>query len=149
MDICGYAAEGYQKINCRISPWIKAGYKWICNGYPLISKKYIISYPTIYPLICTKDILEISWCLDISGYLRISQDMSGYRFGANSQLNGSQDGLQLQREGVRLHFGVYFHHCSLVLECLCNHAVLEIESTMRACRCDLYYFVFYTTKYIP
>jgi hypothetical protein len=32
--------------------------------------------------------------------------------------------LKLQREGVRLHFGVYFHHCTLVLECLCIHAVL-------------------------
>ncbi len=60
MDICRY--EEYQKINCRISPWIQAGYQWICNGYPLISKEDILLYPKPYPLICTKDILEISWC---------------------------------------------------------------------------------------
>ncbi len=30
--------------------------------------------------------------------------------------------------GMRLHFGVYFHHCALALECSCHiHAVLEIE----------------------
>ncbi len=57
--------------------------------------------------------------------------------------------LKLQRDGVRLHFGVYFHHCSLVLECLCICAVLKIESMMRACRCNLYSCIFYTTEYLP
>ncbi len=38
---------------------------------------------------------------------------------------------------------------SLVFECLCIHAVLKIESIMRACRCDLYSFIFYTTKCLP
>ncbi len=30
---------------------------------------------------------------------------------------GCHDGLQLLREGVRLHFGVYLHHSSFVLMC--------------------------------
>ncbi len=41
---------------------------------------------------------------------------------------GCQDCLQLLCEGVRLHFGVYFHQCALVarlvLECLCILTVL-------------------------
>ena len=28
---------------------------------------------------------------------------------------GGQDGLHLGLEGVRLHFGVYIHHCALVV----------------------------------
>jgi hypothetical protein len=82
-DIYGYLwirwdAIGYEKINCRISPWIKAGYQLICNGYPFISKEDIHSYPTIYPLISTKDIQEISWCSVQLGYLRMSRDISGW-----------------------------------------------------------------------
>ncbi len=77
----------------------------------------------------------------------------GATAGAHNPLDilviGSQDGLQLQCEGVKLHFGVYFHHCALMLECLCIHAVLKIESMVRACRCDLCSFIFYTTKYLP
>jgi hypothetical protein len=77
----------------------------------------------------------------------------GATAGAHNPLDilviGVQDGLQLRREGVRLHFGVYFHHRAIVLECSCIHAVLEIESMIRAFRCDLYYFIFYTTKYLP
>jgi hypothetical protein len=38
---------------------------------------------------------------------------------------GGQDCLQLQVEGVRLHFGIYIYHCSLVLLCLCIDAVLK------------------------
>jgi hypothetical protein len=37
-------------------------------------------------LISFQDILEISDSVDISGYLRISQDIPGYLFGANSQM---------------------------------------------------------------
>jgi hypothetical protein len=80
---------GYEKINCRISLWINAGYLWICNEYPYISKKDIHSYPKWYPLISFQDILEISDSVDISGYLRISQDIPGYLFGANSQMRSS------------------------------------------------------------
>ena len=50
--------------------------------------------------------------------------------GAHNRLDilviGCQDVLKLRLEGVRLHFGVYFHHCTLVLKCSCIHAVLEI-----------------------
>ena len=73
--------------------WIKAGYKWICHGYPFISKKIsfhiqkdILSYPKRYLLISKKDILEISSMKRYLRYLRISQDISGYLFGANSQM---------------------------------------------------------------
>ncbi len=66
--------KGYQKINCRISPWIQAGYLWICYGYPFISKEDIVSYPSPYPVIFTK----ISLRYPEFGYLRISRDMSGY-----------------------------------------------------------------------
>jgi hypothetical protein len=38
---------------------------------------------------------------------------------------GGQDGLQLQLEGVRLHFGVCIYHRALVLKCSCIDAVLE------------------------
>jgi hypothetical protein len=37
-------------------------------------------------LISFQDILEMALYADISGYLRISQDISGYLFGANSQM---------------------------------------------------------------
>jgi hypothetical protein len=77
---------GYEKINCRKSQWIKAGYEWLCHGYPFISKKEILSYPKRYPFISVNDILEISSIRDISGYIRIYQDISGYLFGANSQM---------------------------------------------------------------
>ncbi len=80
---------GYEKIICRISQWINAGYLWICNEYPFISKKDIHSYPKWYPSISFQDILEISDRVDNTGYLRISQDVSGYLricFGANSQI---------------------------------------------------------------
>ena len=40
-------------------------------------------------------------------------------------VKGCQDGLQLQLEGVRLHFGIYISHCALVLKCLCIDAVLK------------------------
>jgi hypothetical protein len=30
-------------------------------------------------------------------------------------VRGGQDGLQLLLEGVRLHFGLYIYHCTLVL----------------------------------
>jgi hypothetical protein len=63
---------------------------------------------------------------------KLALDHLGLDAGSHNSLDilviGSQDGLKLQREGVRLHFGVYFHHCTLVLECLCIHAVLKIES---------------------
>ena len=51
-----------------------------------------------YPEISIKDILGL---LRINGYLRISQDISGYLFGANSQmpvmlaLNSLQPGVKL------------------------------------------------------
>ena len=35
---------------------------------------------------------------------------------------GGQDGLQLLLEGVRLHFGVYIHHCSLVVSWMLVHS---------------------------
>ncbi len=41
---------------------------------------------------------------------------------------GSQDGLQLRQESVRLHFGVYLHHRALVLECSRIDAVRESRS---------------------
>jgi hypothetical protein len=41
---------------------------------------------------------------------------------------GCQDGLQLLREGVRLHFGVYLHHSALVLMCSWIDAGLERNS---------------------
>ena len=40
-------------------------------------------------------------------------------------VKGCQDGLQLQLEGVRLHFGIYIYHCALVLKCVCIDAVLK------------------------
>ena len=40
-------------------------------------------------------------------------------------VKGCQDGLQLQLEGVRLHFGIYIYHRALVLKCLCIDAVLK------------------------
>ena len=42
-------------------------------------------------------------------------------------VKGCQDGLQLQLEGVRLHFGIYIYHRTLVLKCfkLCIDAVLK------------------------
>ncbi len=55
----------------------------------------------------------------------------GATAGAHNPLDilvkGCHDGLQLRREGVRLHFGVYIHHSTLVPKCLCIHAVLKIE----------------------
>ena len=54
----------------------------------------------------------------------------GATAGAHNPLDililGGHDGLQLRREGVRLHFGVCFHHRALVLKCSCIHAVLQI-----------------------
>jgi hypothetical protein len=38
---------------------------------------------------------------------------------------GGQDGLQLQLEGVRLHFGVCINHGALVLKCSCIDAAIE------------------------
>ncbi len=38
---------------------------------------------------------------------------------------GGQDGLQLQLEGVRLHFGVIIYHFALVIKCVCIDTVLE------------------------
>ncbi len=38
---------------------------------------------------------------------------------------GGQDGLQLQLEGVRLHFGVCIYHRALVIKCWCIDIVLE------------------------
>ncbi len=38
---------------------------------------------------------------------------------------GGQDSLQLQLEGVRLHFGVCIYHSSLVIKCLCIDTVIE------------------------
>ena len=40
-------------------------------------------------------------------------------------VKGCQDGLQLQLEGVRLHFGIYIYHRALVLKCVCIDAVLK------------------------
>ncbi len=37
---------------------------------------------------------------------------------------GGQDGLQLQLEGVRLHFGVCIYHCAPVIKCSCIDTVL-------------------------
>jgi hypothetical protein len=56
---------------------------WISMDMKRISlyiQEDIHSYPTWYPLISFQDILEISYSVDISGYLRISQDISGYPF---------------------------------------------------------------------
>jgi hypothetical protein len=39
-----------------------------------------------YPSDILKRYPDLSECSDISGYLRISQDISGYLFGANSQM---------------------------------------------------------------
>jgi hypothetical protein len=50
----------------------------IQKGNPFISKK--ISFISIY------DILEISSIRNISGSIKIYQDISGYLFGANSQM---------------------------------------------------------------
>jgi hypothetical protein len=41
----------------------------------------ILSYPKRYPLISIQDILEASSIRDISGYVKISQDISEYLFG--------------------------------------------------------------------
>jgi hypothetical protein len=49
---------------------------------------------------------------------------------------GGQDSLQLQRERVRLPFGVNIHHRALVVKCSCIHAVVKIDSIMRAFGCD-------------
>ena len=38
---------------------------------------------------------------------------------------GGQDGLQLQLEGVRLHFGVCIYHRAPVIKCSCIDTVLE------------------------
>ncbi len=38
---------------------------------------------------------------------------------------GGQDGLQLQLEGVRPHFGVCIYHCAPVIKCSCIDTVLE------------------------
>ncbi len=38
---------------------------------------------------------------------------------------GGQDGLQLQLEGVRLHFGVCIYHHTLVIKCSCIDTVLK------------------------
>ncbi len=61
--------------------------------------------------------------------LELALDHLGLGAGSHNLLDilviGSQDGLKLQREGVRLHFGVYFHHCTFMLECLCIHAVSQ------------------------
>ncbi len=43
------------------------------------------------------------------------------------RIKGLATGRRLQLEGVRLHFGVYIHHCALVVKCSCIHAVLETE----------------------
>ena len=63
------------------------------------------------------------------------------------RIKGLATGRPLRLEGVRLHFGVYIHHRALVVKCSCIHAVLETESMMRAFCCDLYSFIFETTKY--
>ena len=67
------------------------------------------------------------------------------------QIKGLSTGRPLRLEGVRLHFGVYIHHRALVVKCSCIHhdAVLETELMMRAFCCDLYSFIFETTKYLP
>ena len=49
---------------------------------------------------------------------------------------GGQDSLQLRRERVRLQFGVNIHRCALVVKCSCIHAVVKIDSIMRAFGCD-------------
>jgi hypothetical protein len=71
LDIKGY---------CRIYTRMKKISFDIQRQYPLISM--MISNKR-YPEISIKDILGL---LRINGYLRISQDISGYLFGANSQM---------------------------------------------------------------
>ncbi len=79
-EIAGH--KGYKRIYTRISCVVEDILIYH-KGYPVISMMLSCQR---YPFISIKLILDLFELRDILGYLRISEDILGYLFGANSQM---------------------------------------------------------------
>ncbi len=79
-EIAGH--KGYKGYTQEYLAWKKISLH-IIKRYPVISMMLSCQR---YPFISIKLILDLFELRDILGYLRISEDILGYLFGANSQM---------------------------------------------------------------